>query len=224
MKTDVANRFIWFKGEILNVNDAKINILAPTAQFGLNVFEGIPCYWNDDEKQLYAFRLDDHYDRLLRSAKLIQINCPYSKEELKKAFVDVIKANEYDENLSVRQTLFVDGFGSWGRNVWGMFVVGLYATLWSFLLIVPGIIKFYAYAMTPYILIDNPELPANQAIYLSKKMMKGHKFDLFYLHLSFIGWFFLSIFTLGIGLLWVVPYMMTAQAAFYQDVKKEYNK
>ncbi len=123
MKTDVANRFIWFKGEILNVNDAKVNILAPTAQFGLNVFEGIPCYWNDRQKQLYAFRLDDHYDRLLRSARLIQIKCPYTKEELKKAFVDVIQANEYDENLSVRQTLFVDGFGSWGsEEPVGMFV------------------------------------------------------------------------------------------------------
>lgn len=116
MKTDVANRFIWYKGEILNVNDAKINILAPTAQFGLNVFEGIPCYWNDEEKELYAFRLDDHYDRLLRSARLIQINCPYSKEDLKKALVGVVRANEYDENLSVRQTLFVDGFGSWGSE------------------------------------------------------------------------------------------------------------
>lgn len=114
MKTDVANRFIWYKGEIVNVNDAKINILAPTAQFGLNVFEGIPCYWNENEKQLYAFRLDDHYDRLLRSARLIQINCPYTKDDFKKALVDVVKANEYDENLSVRQTLFVDGFGSWG--------------------------------------------------------------------------------------------------------------
>lgn len=116
MKTDVANRFIWFKGDILNVNDAKINILAPTSQFGLNVFEGIPCYWNDSKNQLYAFRLEDHYDRLLRSARLIQIDCPYTKEELKTAFVDVIKANEYDENLSVRQTLFVDGFGSWGSS------------------------------------------------------------------------------------------------------------
>lgn len=116
MKYDVANRRIWFKGEILNVNDAKVNILAPTAQFGLNVFEGIPCYWNEEEMQLYAFRLDDHYDRLLRSSRLIQIDCPYSKEELKHAFIDVIKANEYEENLSVRQTLFVDGFGSWGSS------------------------------------------------------------------------------------------------------------
>ena len=116
MKYDVANRRIWFKGNIVNVNDAKINVLAPTSQFGLNVFEGIPCYWNEEEKQLYAFRLDDHYDRLMRSAKLLQLDCRYTKEDFKKAFIDVIKANEYDENLSVRQTLFVDGFGSWGSE------------------------------------------------------------------------------------------------------------
>lgn len=114
MKTDVANRLIWYKGKIVNVNDAMINVLAPTSQFGLNVFEGIPCYWNDDEKQLYAFRLEAHYDRLLRSARLIQINCPYTKSDMKNALVEVVKANEYAENLSVRQTLFVDGFGSWG--------------------------------------------------------------------------------------------------------------
>lgn len=115
-KTDVANRLVWFKGEILNVNEAKVNVLSPTSQFGLNVFEGIPCYWNDEEKQLYAFRLSEHYDRLLRSAKLLQLHCPYSKEDFKKALVDTVKANEYDENLSVRQTLFVDGFGSWSSE------------------------------------------------------------------------------------------------------------
>ena len=114
MKYDVEHRRIWFKGEIVDVNDAKLNVLAPTSQFGLNVFEGIPCYWNEDEKQLYAFRLADHYDRLMRSAKLIQIDNKYTKDDLKKALIDVVKANEYDENLSVRQTLFVDGFGSWG--------------------------------------------------------------------------------------------------------------
>ena len=116
MKTDIENRLIWFKGDIVNVNDAKINILAPTSQFGLNVFEGIPCYWNDEQKQLYAFRLDDHYNRLISGTRLLEIECPYTKEQLKQAFIDVIKANEYDENLSVRQTLFVDGFGSWGSG------------------------------------------------------------------------------------------------------------
>ena len=116
MKYDVSERLIWFKNELCHVNDAKINVLAPTSQFGLNVFEGIPCYWNEEQKQLYAFRLDDHYNRLMRSARLLQIDCPYSKEEMKQAFIDVIKANEYKENLSVRQTLFVDGFGSWGSD------------------------------------------------------------------------------------------------------------
>ena len=115
-KTDVANRLIWFKGQIMNVNDAKVNVLSPTSQFGLNVFEGIPCYWNDEQKQLYAFRLSEHYDRIIRSAKLIQLNSPYTKDDYKKALVDTVKANEYDENLSVRQTLFVDGFGSWGSE------------------------------------------------------------------------------------------------------------
>ena len=120
--------------------------------------------------------------------------------------------------------LFRDSFGNWGRKVWGMFLMNFFVSLWSLLLIIPGFIKYYAYALTPYILIDNPELSANQAINLSQKMMKGHKFDMFILHLSFIGWIFFSIFTFGIGLLWLLPYMMTAQAAFYQDVKKEYNK
>ena len=116
MKYSVENRRIWFKGEILNVNDAKINVLAPTSQFGLNVFEGIPCYWNENEQQLYAFRLAEHYQRLVKSARLLQIDCPYSTDDLTNALIDVIKANEYTENLSVRQTLFVDGFGSWGSE------------------------------------------------------------------------------------------------------------
>lgn len=116
MKYDVSERLIWFKGNLVHVSDANINPLAPTAQFGLNVFEGIPCYWNEDERQLYAFRLDAHYDRLFKSAAMLQIDCPYTKEELKKALIDVVRANEFDENIAVRQTLFVDGFGSWGSE------------------------------------------------------------------------------------------------------------
>ena len=115
-KTDVANRLIWFKNQIMNVNEAMVNVLSPSTQFGLNVFEGIPCYWNDEQKQLYAFRLNDHYERLIRSAKLIQLDNKFTKEDFKKALTDTVKANEYDENLSVRQTLFVDGFGSWGSD------------------------------------------------------------------------------------------------------------
>ncbi len=115
-KYDVKDRMIWLGGEIMHVNDAKINVLSPTSQFGLNVFEGIPCYWNEEKQQLYAFRLADHYKRLKRSQRLLMLEDKYTVDELKKAFVDVIKANEYKENLSVRQTLFVDGFGSWGSQ------------------------------------------------------------------------------------------------------------
>lgn len=116
MKYELDERLIWFKGELVPVKEAKVMALAPTAQFGLNVFEGIPCYWNEEEKQLYAFRLDDHYDRLMRSARLLQIDVPYNKEQMKQALLDVVRANEFDENISVRQTLFVDGFGSWGSD------------------------------------------------------------------------------------------------------------
>ena len=116
MKYDISNRRIWFKGEIVNINNAYINVMAPTSQFGVNVFEGIPCYWNDQQKQLFAFRLDDHFKRLQNSMKLLQIKMPYTIEEMKKAFFDVIKENEYYEDLSVRQTIFVDGFGSWGSD------------------------------------------------------------------------------------------------------------
>ena len=76
--------------------------------------------------------------------------------------------------------------------------------------------------MTWFILEDEPELSPNKAIELSMAMMKGHKFDLFYLYLSFIGWGILSLFTLGIGLLWLTPYMYTSVAAFYQDVKADF--
>ncbi len=116
MKYENSERMVWVKGELVHVNDARINVLAPTSQFGLNVFEGIPCYWNEEQKKLFAFRLNEHYERLLKSARLLQIDCPYSKDELKKALIDVVKANEYDVSLSVRQTLFVDGFGSWGSD------------------------------------------------------------------------------------------------------------
>ena len=76
--------------------------------------------------------------------------------------------------------------------------------------------------MTNYILVDHPELSANRAIDLSQEMMRGHKYDLFYLYLGFAGWFILSMFTLGLGLFWLIPYAQVAQASFYQDVKAEW--
>lgn len=116
MKTEIENRFIWISGGLVHLPDAKINVLSPTSQFGLNVFEGIRCYWNDEKKQLYAFRLTDHFNRLKRSQKLLQMDDTFTTEELRRAFFETVKANDYKEDIAVRQTLFIDGFGSWASS------------------------------------------------------------------------------------------------------------
>ena len=123
---------------------------------------------------------------------------------------------------AVSQNMYQIATKNYWHKVWGMLLMTIFITLWSFLLIIPGIIKMFSYAMTPYILEEHPELSANEAIDRSRAMMKGHKFDLFWLCLSFIGWMILCLFTFGIGYLWLLPYMETAVAGFYEDVKADY--
>ena len=104
------------------------------------------------------------------------------------------------------------------------FLLGLlqfiFITLWTLLFIVPGIIKSFSYSMAYFILKDNPDIGANEAITRSRKMMAGHKGKLFGLCLSFIGWILLCCLTLGIGFLWLYPYMVLSVANFYEDLKK----
>ena len=95
----------------------------------------------------------------------------------------------------------------------------IFLSLWFCLFVIPCIVKSYSYAMTNYILIDNPNMTANEAITESRKMMNGHKFDLFILDLSFIGWYILSSFTFGILLLYVQPYHLAARAEFYENIR-----
>ena len=127
---------------------------------------------------------------------------------------------EGDDRITANS--FREGFKPYWRSVWAYLFRGILITLWSLLLIIPGIIKSLSYAMTMYIVKDHPELTVNEAIDLSKDMMYGHKYDLFYLYISFIGWYLLSILTLGIGTFWLMPYIQTAQASFYEDVKAEW--
>lgn len=95
----------------------------------------------------------------------------------------------------------------------------IFTCLWTLLFIIPGIIAALRYKQAYYIMRDNPEIGALEAIRRSKEMMKGHKGRLFVLYLTFIGWYILGCIPLGIGLLWVVPYFMTAEAHFYDDLK-----
>ncbi len=82
-----------------------------------------------------------------------------------------------------------------------------------------GIILSYAYQMVPFLMRDYPELGAREALKLSRQLMKGYKWNLFVLQFSFLGWIILSVLTAGIGFLWLLPYMRTTQAHFYQDLK-----
>ena len=135
------------------------------------------------------------------------------------AFLDFKRTGEV-----VKIEQLFDGFKDYSRVVLTGLLQGIYIFLWTLLLIVPGIIKSLSYSQTNYILRDYPELKNNAAIELSMAMMKGHKFDYFCLILSFIGWILLGILTLGIGFLWISPYIATASAHFYEHVKEEYER
>jgi len=102
-----------------------------------------------------------------------------------------------------------------------LFLRELFIALWSLLLFIPGIIKSFSYAMTPFILAEHPELTAKQAIRRSMEMMDGHKGELFILGLTFIGWELLNGLTLGIGSLWLNPYKNAAYAVFYRQLKAQ---
>ncbi|MBO7251862.1 MAG: DUF975 family protein [Oscillospiraceae bacterium] len=114
-------------------------------------------------------------------------------------------------------------FYRFGTGFSQRFQRGLYVFLWSLLLVIPGIIAEYSYAMTPYILAENPEMSAGEAIANSKQMMEGHKMELFLLELSFIGWHILAALTLNIGYLWLNPYKNAAAAAFYRKLQASIN-
>ncbi|MBR1499873.1 MAG: DUF975 family protein [Bacteroidaceae bacterium] len=128
--------------------------------------------------------------------------------------------HEDDDPFSIGH-LF-DGYRDFVRVFLTLLLQRIYIFLWMLLLIVPGIIKAFSYAMTPYILRDRPDLKYNGAIELSMAMMRGHKADLFWLYLSFIGWFLLCILTLGIGSFWLGPYVQSTVANFYEEVKAEF--
>ena len=112
-----------------------------------------------------------------------------------------------------------NGFNSMGKALWLQIITNFFTAMWTLLLIVPGIIKSYSYSMAFYILADNPELTAREALSKSKEMMNGHKFDLFVLHLSFIGWSILTGITFGLAGIYTVPYINATMANFYNSIK-----
>lgn len=116
----------------------------------------------------------------------------------------------------------LSGFNRFGDVCITGILKWLFTGLWSLLFVIPGIVKSYSYAMTMYIMQDHPELSGNEAITKSREMMNGHKFDLFVLDLTFLGWYILGAITFGILLIfYVLPYHQATRANFYEQLRMD---
>ena len=99
----MSNEGIAFhKGEKILLKDASVGIMTHAMHYGTAVFEGIRGNWNNDKKDMVIFRLDEHYERLLRGAKILRMNLPYSVKELSEITVDLVKSNGYKQDLYIR--------------------------------------------------------------------------------------------------------------------------
>lgn len=129
-----------------------------------------------------------------------------------------VRSAQYQDNKGCFRFAFNE------RNYTGIILAmlrkGIQNFLWFLLFIIPGIVKSYAYRMVPYILADNPNIGSKRAIELSNKMTYGHKFDMFVLDLSFLGWYLLGILALVIGTLFVLPYENATYAELYLVLRK----
>lgn len=135
-----------------------------------------------------------------------------------RVFLDVARGE--DARIDSLLETFKTGYA---EKVLTLFLRNLFIFLWTLLLIVPGIIKMFSYALVPFILAESSFDPTKQkAIDESRRMMDGHKMELFVIYLSFIGWYLLGMLTLGIlNILYVEPYVQQTVALFYEKVKEE---
>ncbi len=127
-------------------------------------------------------------------------------------FIDMMKNRRLEF-----KTLF-SKFEIWGKALGLRLFINLFISLWTLLLIVPGLVALYRYSMATYLMAENPALGIREAVNMSKQMMQGQKGRLFCLDLSFAGWWLLTLFTLGLGSVFLTPYHQAARAAFYMEL------
>jgi len=136
----------------------------------------------------------------------------------------MVGVNQYRLHIARTNTedtnLLVAGFkGKVINHIITFVLMSIFIFLWTLLLIIPGIIKTFSYSMTFFILADNPDLEPQEAIKRSREMMHGHKWRLFKLYLSFIGWYLLVLLTFGVGMIFLDPYINLSVTHFYEDLK-----
>lgn len=125
------------------------------------------------------------------------------------------------EEFNINHIMFGFKKGKYMNIILTILLRNVFLFLWTCLLIIPGIVKFYAYRFVPYILAENPNISASRAIQISNEMTKGHKFEMFVLDLSFIGWYILGVLCFGIGTLFVLPYHNQTLAELYTVIRND---
>lgn len=136
----------------------------------------------------------------------------------------VVRLGYIDFNLAlldrrkIRISRLVSQMSDWWRVLCAKIILFFALSLGYILCIIPGIIVKYSFAMVPYILEERKDFSVREAFQASKQIMKRHKWELFCLRFSFIGWYILGILTLGIGFIFINPYRYAAEAAFYNEI------
>ncbi len=198
--------------QTFNPNSTTVT-MRPNREIRLDARQALKGNWSQAVLATLVYTLVGSASSSIPFAGLLVV-CPLSFGFML-CFLRMIRGEDSDEMVGDQFGVF----NKYGRYLGGSLLYTIYILLWSLLLIVPGIIMSYAYAMTPYIMYDRPDLDSDECIHESKVMMKGHKWKLFCMDLSFIGWILLCILTLGIGFLWLQPYIESSHAKFYDELK-----
>ncbi len=106
-------KYVWMNGSLVDWNDAKVHILTHALQYGTAVFEGLRAYWRDGA--VHVFRLEDHLTRLFNSAKTYFMEIPYTKQQLREAIIELLKANAIKEDCYIRPFAY-RGYGVIGLD------------------------------------------------------------------------------------------------------------
>ena len=179
------------------------------------IIYSIPFITYSVNNLFYLFRRQAHIINYIYWITLLVLSSGFMLS-LAHAYISMTGRKETD-----LQTFFF-GFEHIFKAIILNLLVSVFVILWSFLLIVPGIVAFYRYKMAFYILAESPDLAPIDAIRISKKMTNGRKLDLFLFDLSFIGLFLLTYITFGIAGLYVLPYYYSASALIYKELKMDY--
>ena len=163
-----------------------------------------------------AFTIGRHFGNTFLGINLLTMARFLIGGVIQLGYADILLKQHTGHDYSISD-LFSQ-FHRFGQGFAQAFLRELYTALWTLLLIIPGIVAHYKYAMTPYIMADHPELTASEAIDRSKELMDGHKGELFILHLTFIGWDLLAALTLNVGHLVLNPYKCAAETVFYRNL------